>query len=235
MNSELAQLEERLRTYIEATYHLSDPQAGSAPQRLLSTRRDRSNHALSTPRYSGSRHFRDLSAVLQPGDSLDHLGSEAGGRRVFDPPYAHQAEALELVLGPDRRDVVVTTGTGSGKTRPSSCPCWGAWREAAQHPARFSQRGVRALLLYPMNALVNDPSSAGSGSLFRAPELRSWFTEHAGRPVKFARYTGRTLYPGVRTTDRDRHSKRLSPLRFYTDLENLAAGGGTPEERDKAA
>jgi hypothetical protein len=43
--------------------------------------------------------------------------------------------------------------------------------------------------------------------LFGASVVRQWFTATAGRPAKFGRYTGHTLYPGVRDGGRDQ--KRL--------------------------
>ncbi len=81
---------------------------------------------------------------------------------VFDPPYDHQADALELALAPPHRDLVVTTGTGSGKTETFLLPILGRLAAEATTRTSFSTRAVRALLLYPMNALVND-QLAGSG------------------------------------------------------------------------
>ena len=49
------------------------------------------------------------------------------------------------------------TGTGSGKTESFLLPILGKFaREASECPQSFAQPAMRALLLYPMNALVND-------------------------------------------------------------------------------
>lgn len=62
-------------------------------------------------------------------------------------PFQHQAEAWEKLLGEDH-NVVVTTGTGSGKSMCFSVPVIST---ALSDPTP----GVKALLIYPMNALAN--------------------------------------------------------------------------------
>ena len=73
-------------------------------------------------------------------------------------PYHHQAEAFRRLRSRDKRGprrpdpTLVITGTGSGKTESFLYPVLDhAARERAQ-----GRRGVKALLLYPMNALAND-------------------------------------------------------------------------------
>jgi hypothetical protein len=53
-----------------------------------------------------------------------------------------------------------------------------------------------------------------------ASAVRQWFTTTAKRPAKFGRYTGRTLYPGVRKGGRDQ--KRLKTLEYYLRIEDDA-------------
>lgn len=65
-------------------------------------------------------------------------------------PYAHQSRAIERVLV-DGRNVVVTTGTGSGKSFCFAIPI-------VSEALRLRDRGVggvKAILVYPMNALAN--------------------------------------------------------------------------------
>ncbi|MBE7558417.1 DEAD/DEAH box helicase [bacterium] len=67
--------------------------------------------------------------------------------------YIHQSEAIEELLSPTARPVVVTTGTGSGKTEAFLLPViQNAWEDAT----RFRKSGLTAILVYPMNALAND-------------------------------------------------------------------------------
>jgi hypothetical protein len=71
-------------------------------------------------------------------------------------PYLHQTEAWRIILG-EKRNCVVTTGTGSGKSFCFALPvvdtCLRANEAAKVTPT--GRRTVKALLTYPMNALAN--------------------------------------------------------------------------------
>lgn len=92
------------------------------------------------------------------------------------PLYTHQEQALMKAL--DGKNIVVSTGTGSGKTESFLMPILaGLAREAEQHTLT---PGVRALLIYPMNALAND----------QVERLRTLLEQTPG--VTFGCYTGQT-------------------------------------------
>lgn len=215
----VSEIHRALSDYIEATYHIGDP-------RLIAQRRAlmeedgviaRAPFIESTPRYETARRFADLSvdpAVKQLFAKISDAGT--GRPLVFDPPYTHQADALEYVLR-DGSSLAVTTGTGSGKTETFLLPMLGKLAvEAAHSPESFAEPAMRAMVLYPMNALVNDQLGR-LRLLFGDPRVREQFSSWAGRPARFARYTSRSLYPGTRTVKRDQ--KRLAPIQdFYIDL-----------------
>ena len=68
--------------------------------------------------------------------------------------YEHQVAAINGVRA--GRNSIICTGTGSGKTESFLIPIVDAIvRERNEKGAAYN-KGVRALLLYPMNALVND-------------------------------------------------------------------------------
>jgi len=69
------------------------------------------------------------------------------------PLYKHQEVAIRKIIA--GRNVIVTTGTGSGKTETFLIPIFNHLLREAE-TGTLSQPGVRALLLYPMNALAND-------------------------------------------------------------------------------
>ena len=222
MFSELENLHRALSAYIEATYHISHPSLVDLRRRMLDQKGTISQQAYveSTPVYQGKRKFADLAIPQKARDFLSHLGTKDGGRLVFDPPYPHQADALEIIANPAGRCILATTGTGSGKTETFLLPILMKLAdEAATKPEQFAERAVRSIILYPMNALVNDQLGR-LRRLLGAPTVRNWFTERVGRPAKFARYTGRSLYPGQRTEDRNK--RRLKSLNFYRDLERGA-------------
>lgn len=89
------------------------------------------------------------------------------------PLYAHQERAYRSSHG--GRNIVVTTGTGSGKTESFLLPVLAGVIEAK----KAGVAGTKAILLYPMNALAND-------QLQRLREL----VRGAGVPITFALYTG---------------------------------------------
>ena len=67
--------------------------------------------------------------------------------------YTHQVKAIRKVV--QGRNLVVSTGTGSGKTEAFLIPILD-YLLREEDTGTLSRPGVRALLLYPMNALAND-------------------------------------------------------------------------------
>jgi DEAD/DEAH box helicase domain-containing protein len=68
------------------------------------------------------------------------------------PPYLHQKLAWDRVSAPNPRPTIIATGTGSGKTECFLLPI-------LQHCIEQKRRGkggIKAILLYPMNALASD-------------------------------------------------------------------------------
>ncbi len=221
MYREIQHYSDALRTYITSTYHISNPALVDLRDELLLRTGAIAQEPFleSTARYAAIHQYADLNLPSEVSKLLTWLGEQG---IVFNPPYDHQAQALELSLNPTFRDLVVTTGTGSGKTETFLLPILGRLAsEAVENRSRFEVRALRALLLYPMNALVNDQLGR-LRVLFGADLLARWFTDRTGRPVKFARYTGRTLYPGRRCADTNRHRERLQSLIFYCGLESRA-------------
>ena len=118
------------------------------------------------------------------------------GLGVYKSPYAHQIEALEEFY--HGKDLFVATGTGSGKTECFMWPMISKLvREAKGSRKSWKTRGVRAMMLYPMNALVADQL----GRLRRmigTEEFYNLFVSYTGesRRPQFGMYTGRTPYAG---------------------------------------
>lgn len=231
------ELHTSLKDYIEATYHIGDPKL--IRQRRILLDQPGVTHQIpyleSTPKYQVGHRYKDMiglpPAALSVYSALSTPNSE-GARLLFDPPYRHQAEAIRNALIDDK-NLVIMTGTGSGKTESFLLPILGKFaREAAARPQVFAeQRGVRALLLYPMNALVNDQLGR-LRAIFGDPRLVKLFAQWAKRTPTFARYTSRTPYAGVRSGKRD--SKKLASFEsFYVEIERQASGA--PSETQELA
>src|SRR5262249_47599395 len=78
--------------------------------------------------------------------------------------------------------------------------------------------GCRALLLYPLNALVADQLGR-IRRMFGSPAVADRLVEGRGRRVRFGMYTSRTPYPGPRTASRD--SLHIAPPfeQFYLHFD----------------
>lgn len=231
------QLHGALRDYIEATYHISAPSLIARRKELLA--RPGVIHQIpyleSTPRYQTGEGFAAMNGL--PPAALEaylEVSTATGGlpRLIYDPPYKHQSEAIRGVLI-DGKNLVVMTGTGSGKTESFLLPILGKLaHEAKTRSAVFGQQpAMRALLLYPMNALVNDQLGR-LRALFGDPRLVKLFKNWAGRPPRFARYTSRTPYAGIRTTKKDSAKLRAFDD-FYAELQRRAESG-EPEDAKEA-
>ena len=125
---------------------------------------------------------------------------------VFKNPYLHQVESLENYYR--GKDLFVSTGTGSGKTE---CFMWPIAtklvKEQINSPDTWKIRGIRTIMLYPMNALVSDQMGRlrkmiGNGE-HGFQEIIHDINPNARVP-QFGMYTGRTPYPGARDYEEDK-------------------------------
>ena len=137
--------------------------------------------------------------------------------------YRHQRDSLKFVLGGS--DIVVTTGTGSGKTEcfllpllaelskelsswpdcpksPSDRKWWNSekpdWKSQWEHTGRNQEglHAIRGLILYPLNALVEDQMRRLRSTL-DSDYVHRWLDDEHGRNrILFGRYTGQTPVSG---------------------------------------
>lgn len=105
-------------------------------------------------------------------------------------PYRHQMAAWRALRREPPRSVLVTSGTGSGKTECFLVPILNELVRQRQSEGRLT--GVRALFLYPLNALINN----------QRDRLRAW-TAAFGEGVRFCLYNGET--PDSVPADVSRH------------------------------
>ncbi len=94
-------------------------------------------------------------------------------------PFQHQLDCWQHLLDDVPRSVLVTSGTGSGKTECFLVPILEDL--AREHEKIGALTGVRALFLYPLNALINS----------QRDRLRAWCNGF-GDDIRFCLYNGET-------------------------------------------
>jgi hypothetical protein len=110
------------------------------------------------------------------------------------PLHRHQEIAIRRVLA--GRNLLVATGTGSGKTECVLFPTLELLLREAQ-AGTLGEPGVRALLLYPMNALANDQLRRLRALLAAYPEITfGRFVGDTETDPQQARDIFRAVFPG---------------------------------------
>ncbi|WP_019711548.1 DEAD/DEAH box helicase [Streptomyces xinghaiensis] len=171
------------------------------------------------PQYQSSG--MDIAASVREAGAPDELAGliSAGMMEGVPSLYSHQHQALVSAVR-DGKDVVITAGTGSGKTESFMLPVlaelvresagwtglpaqgapWWSSPTGAYVPQRRGETGhqpaVRAMVLYPMNALVDDQMMRLRKTL-DGDAARQWAARHRnGHRFYFGRYTGATPVSG---------------------------------------
>jgi len=145
-------------------------------------------------------------------------------QRLWERPlYSHQKQAFEIVAM-HGGNALVATGTGSGKTECFLLPLLHELL-SEEHDTR-SRPGIRAILLYPMNALVEDQMARLRRLLFWI-NLKAFDTtpqsQKLARPISFGRYTGETkVNENDRGPDRtvsDEEVHEIGELRYREEMQ----------------
>ncbi len=81
-------------------------------------------------------------------------------------PFAHQTLAWRRLTGPNAKPTLVATGTGSGKTECFLYPL-------LDHVMMDRRPGIKAVIIYPMNALATDQAKRFAEVIHDTPEMRT--------------------------------------------------------------
>ena len=236
-------LKESITSYIESQYRISHPLVFAERSELLRERGAIAQDPFieATPAFAPARLLRELeedypdnipaglSSLMEHGIPVDRF-----------PLYTHQEEALLASFG-DAPNLLVASGTGSGKTEafvlpilarilnearlwsaPNAAPsdgffdpADGTWHHSRRHETR--EAGLRAIVLYPMNALVNDQMSR----LRRVLALNGspdWQRQHlGGNLIHFGMYT--SLTPPTRGPEQSAKRREFEDYRRNLEAE----------------
>jgi ATP-dependent helicase YprA (DUF1998 family) len=209
-------IKESMVEYLETAYRISHPAVYRERGDIL--RRPgtiaQSSFIEATPAFPTARKLIELERAypdLIPSGLSELVGHGVPVDRF--PLYTHQEEAL-LASYSDQPNLLVATGTGSGKTETFLLPiladilreayAWSApkgparpgqydernkaWLHARRHETRPA--ALRGIILYPMNALVNDQLSRLRRILARG-DAPQWQRDNlSGNVIHFGMYTG---------------------------------------------
>lgn len=139
----------RYKEYLRSSFHFGDEKLQNLFEKQL----------------EGESLFKgpyvDLNLPFQRGKSVRELVDEGVICKSFlelndidfdRPLYSHQEEAVRQIGA--GRSAIITTGTGSGKTESFLFPILNEILRDLEDGS--NEVGIRAIFLYPMNALVND-------------------------------------------------------------------------------
>jgi len=163
------------------------------------------------------------------------------------PPYGHQIEMYEKAFV-NKKNTVITSGTGSGKTESflmplfaqlfSEAKTWYAptqlnnnwyngnqvgtthtYNEALQRKGENRPAAIRSIIIYPMNALVDDQMSRLRKAL-DSDLIRQYFDSNdglKGNRIFFGRYNGETI--GKKNSDNPNNPENVSTYKCLKKIK----------------
>lgn len=142
------------RDYLRTEFRAKDPELKAELEREL----DQPLFLAQEPFYQAHRPFKNgkkwSELPLDPKLARVMVNrSRKHGSISAEFSFLHQSESIESLLSETPSPLVVTTGTGSGKTECFLLP---VIQNAIEDATRYKKDGLTAILVYPMNALAND-------------------------------------------------------------------------------
>ena len=162
-------IRKQVQFYLQSTFDFCDKKVEKAFERFLG---DPENGLFKGPWVQLQRPFRRVSEdAAYPLDI----------KKPFTP-YRHQMRAWQRLSskGQEPKPTLVTTGTGSGKTECFLYPML----DHCLRAKNTGQKGIKAIVLYPMNALASDQEKRFGETIWKDKDLKK-----AG--IRVGNYTGR--------------------------------------------
>lgn len=243
--------------YFETAYHVSDSTVED--KRKKEIKKDdnlyKELYLEILPEYEAYPNIDNIEDLA--AEFANAFGSEAEAREFFGQfirhglmsykPYGHQVGMLRKAFA-EGKNVVITSGTGSGKTESFLLPLFAqlfkeakSWPQAKYRADWFSRNGnryipcqrenepvdrpaaLRALVLYPMNALVADQMTRLRKAL-DSDVVRTYMHDNLGdNRIFFGGYNGKTI--GAKNFDlleEDGDRKRKEQERVADELNKIS-------------
>lgn len=177
----LEQILQRYLSYIKTSFSFSDPNLRKTFREAL----EKEGALMKGP-------ILEMQSDFETGARMEYLGkkllktncNELTDALLSEALYSHQEDAIRAVFQRDL-NIVVATGTASGKTECFLYPILlDLYKQYLS--GTLVEPGVRALILYPMNALANDQQQRLGEICDTLSKIRSAFG------FTFGQYTGQT-------------------------------------------
>lgn len=150
------EIEEGIKSFLRTTFPPSTPTF----EHTLETFLDEPGRVFKGPYYGLRLPFRPAPDGTLPFEEI-----------AFPyRPHLHQARAFARLCGDEPKSTLVATGTGSGKTECFLYPILDACA------ARAGQPGIKAIVIYPMNALATDQARRFAQSIWNDKKLKGKVT-----------------------------------------------------------
>jgi DEAD/DEAH box helicase domain-containing protein len=150
------EVEEGIKSFLRTTFPSSTPTFEHTLETFLSE----PGQVFKGPYYSLRLPFRPAPPGALPFEHI-HFPYR---------PHLHQARAFARLWGDEPRSTLVATGTGSGKTECFLYPILDACA------AHVGELGIKAIIVYPMNALATDQAKRFAQAIYADPKLRGKVT-----------------------------------------------------------
>lgn len=174
------EVEDSYFRYLETSFYFRDPDLRKSFNQALT-----SGRIIKGPYLEGTPVYKCGVTSKEAAEEIVGFLPDEGFLRAIEGEralYQHQEEAIRKIA--DGKNIVVTTGTGSGKTESFLYPI--LLHLYQEYKAGTLCSGVRALILYPMNALANDQRERLGGISAKLQEYNSGFN------FTFGQYIGQT-------------------------------------------
>ncbi|MDD1793157.1 DEAD/DEAH box helicase [Enterovibrio sp. ZSDZ42] len=149
------QVVKSLRKYVKSAFNMNNPYFESEGHSMMDRFLSEQENLVKGPYLSIQLPFRQSHLPLDFFENLE----------LPFPPYAHQAIAYQRLSTEMPKPTLVATGTGSGKTECFLYPL-------LNYCAGQKNKGVKAIVIYPMNALATDQAKRFASTIYKDKNLQ---------------------------------------------------------------
>lgn len=146
------QLEQGIKDFLRTTFPSSTPLFHGLIDKFLETE----GNLFKGP-------YLSLFLPFRKGDSGKDFFSDV---TLKFQPFLHQELAFKRLSGEMPKSTIIATGTGSGKTESFLYPILNHCYQKRE------QKGIKAILIYPMNALATDQAKRLASIIYKNPKLK---------------------------------------------------------------